>query len=129
MLISYIPQDIIYTHIIPYTYQPQPSTLLNDIVHYHKSLDFIIKHYLDAFSNTQTYKTIISYLKVDIRYYLYNNTVLAKEFSTIIWRIYIYHPKTELYMIRRMWGHMSIKIRNYCILYLMYQINTNAGLN
>ena len=59
MQISYIPQDIIYNHIIPYTYQPQPSTLLKDIVHYHNSLDFIIKHYLDVFSNTQSYKYTI----------------------------------------------------------------------
>ena len=129
MQISYIPQDIIYNHIIPYTYQPQPSTLLKDIVHYHNSLDFIIKHYLDVFSNTQSYKTIISYLKVDIRYYLSKNTVLSKEFSTIVWRIYIYEPKTELYMIRRMWGHMSIKRRNFCILYLLYQTTINARLN
>ena len=44
-LLKLLPSDIIINHIIPYTYQIQPSELLLDIVSFQKDFDLIDNFY------------------------------------------------------------------------------------
>ena len=85
-LFSKLPMDIIINHILPYTYEPKPKLLLQDIKSYYKDLN-IIKNC----------------------YYLYSGFMLDKLKSFIIYLLLI-HPRHKIFNIKRY--QKIIKIAN-----------------
>ena len=123
MILTTLPNEIVYNHIIPYTYQPQSQNLLIDIKNYSYVLTFLFRFYNEYYIHDYHYKQILTFLKVDIRNFFFIVGGIPKRFSTIIWRIHIMDPQMEYYMIRQMLSYMDPTTRMKCLYNLLLKCN------
>ena len=118
--LSKIPKNIIDKYIIPYTYTPQSPELLKDIKTYHYTLKKMFDMYYNVYQDHPSGKEgIHRLLKVKINHYLYEIEKIRNisYIKKIVWQIPLSDDRTEIYLIRRMWGVISPLIRLKCMMH------------
>ena len=130
-LLSTLSQDIITTHIIPYTYNPQPSELLKDIRVYHYTLEkmYIMFHFIYS-GNIENKLGMHRLLKMCISDYLCDVEEIRhiSYIKKVLWRIPLSDEKAEIYMIRRMWGVITPLTRLKCLMHYTHFFNSCLNL-
>lgn len=75
---SYIPTEIIYNEIIPYTYNIQNKYLLDDILNFHKTKQELLNMYSD---NETKYIEILSDLSYYMRSQFFEHCIQTRFFT------------------------------------------------
>jgi hypothetical protein len=124
--LSKIPKEIIDKYIIPYTYHTQTPELLKDIKTFHYTLNQIFEMFYEVYQDHPSGKEgIHRLLKVKITDYLYKIEKIRNisYIKKIVWQIPLSDDRTELYVIRRMWGFISPVVRFNCMMHYYYYYN------
>ena len=66
LLINKLPDDVIINHILPYTYEPQPRKILNDIRSFAKDYSLIESIYMTQFNELVLLYDLLRFLYLNI---------------------------------------------------------------
>lgn len=110
-LIRMLPQDIILFHIIPFTYMPQPVTLLSDIKNFVETREIISEIYYNK------YKDLLQYEKNAHKNWLVSDLLIFVKLNKNknIYRSFIFTQKDIHTQFNLFWRSLSIEHRQLFI--------------
>lgn len=120
LLVKTLPQDVIREHIMPFTYRPQPKSLLEDIESYHTGMTEIEDHYYTEFNEYFLYYDIVTFCNshtfIENNYEIVYKHIIQRHIcykhqrkmqrSIYLLLSYYYRNDTKRY-IRFLWGLLT----------------------